>query len=251
MYATVERKPVSPVQPLVEHWLSLPTLVGDISCTSLITRLASDLGLLGDNTTIIEINTPREILGYDHFRQGRWIKREREQYYYLFGGDAIPLPNPGLGVYAVQSFLLNMQAQPIYHHPSTSTRASTSHYAGADHIPEGAAYQSYEGFVPQQPRRAYPGGPLPTQGMPEDSNATFVPARHSFAGFEYRDAAMFRQGVHTNMRTMINAQNAHADLLHRQQEWMQQRGEQLDDIQGTVDSNTEELERLFRHLRHR
>jgi hypothetical protein len=55
---------------LVEHWLSFPDLVGDISCTSLITRIADDLGILGD-ATIIDIDTPREIIGYDYFRQGR------------------------------------------------------------------------------------------------------------------------------------------------------------------------------------
>jgi hypothetical protein len=49
---------------LVEHWLLFPNLVGDISRTSLITRIADDLGILGD-ATIINIDTPREIIGYD------------------------------------------------------------------------------------------------------------------------------------------------------------------------------------------
>jgi hypothetical protein len=57
IYAALKRKVVSPVEMLVEHWLSLPNLVGDVSCTSLITRIANDLGILGD-ATIISIDTP-------------------------------------------------------------------------------------------------------------------------------------------------------------------------------------------------
>jgi hypothetical protein len=69
-YAALKRKVMSPVKMLVEHWLSFPNLVGDVSCTSLITRIADDLGILGD-ATIISIDTPCEIIDYDYFRQGR------------------------------------------------------------------------------------------------------------------------------------------------------------------------------------
>jgi hypothetical protein len=69
IYATLKRQAVSPVKMLVEHWLSFPNLVGDISCTSVITRIADDLGILGDATTI-DIDTPREIIDYDYFHQG-------------------------------------------------------------------------------------------------------------------------------------------------------------------------------------
>jgi hypothetical protein len=62
---------------LVEHWLSFPNLVGDVSCTSLITRIADDLGILGD-ATIISIDNRREIIGYNYFHQGRWVKKIQE-----------------------------------------------------------------------------------------------------------------------------------------------------------------------------
>jgi hypothetical protein len=52
IYAALKRKVVSPVKMLVEHWLSFPNLVGDVSYTSLITRIVDDLGILGDATVI-------------------------------------------------------------------------------------------------------------------------------------------------------------------------------------------------------
>jgi hypothetical protein len=74
IYDALKRKVVSPVNMIVEHWLSFPNLVGDVSCTSLITRIADDLGILGD-ATIIGIDTSREIIGYDYFRQETWVKK--------------------------------------------------------------------------------------------------------------------------------------------------------------------------------
>jgi hypothetical protein len=64
----------------------------------------------------------------------------------------------------MQSFLINEQAQPIQQQPPrTSARASSTNYAGADPLPQDAAYRSYENFVPTYPRRAYQGGDLPPQ----------------------------------------------------------------------------------------
>jgi hypothetical protein len=126
IYAALKRQVVSPVKMLVEHWLSFPNLVGDISCASLITRIANDLGILGD-ATIIDIDTPHEIIGYDYFRQGRWVKRIQEKLHCIHHKNAISLPNSGFGIYSVQSFLINEQAQPVQQQPPrTSARASSS-----------------------------------------------------------------------------------------------------------------------------
>jgi hypothetical protein len=78
IYAALKRQVVSPIKMLVEHCISLPNLVRDIRCTSLIIRIADDLGILGD-ATIIDIDTPRDIIDYDYFRQGRWVKRIQEK----------------------------------------------------------------------------------------------------------------------------------------------------------------------------
>jgi hypothetical protein len=41
--------------------------------------------------------------------------------HYIHHKNAISLPNPGLGIYFVQSFLINEQAQPIQHQPPQTT----------------------------------------------------------------------------------------------------------------------------------
>jgi hypothetical protein len=101
IYATLKRQAVSPVKLLVEHWLSFPNLVGDVSCTSLITQIADDVGILGD-ATIISIDTPREIISYGYFHQGRWVNKIQEKLHYIHNKSALPLPNPRLGIYFVQ-----------------------------------------------------------------------------------------------------------------------------------------------------
>jgi hypothetical protein len=70
------------------------------------------LGILGD-ATIISIAANREIIGYDYFRQGRQVKKIQEKLHYIHNKSAISLPNPGLGIYSVQSFLINEQTQPV------------------------------------------------------------------------------------------------------------------------------------------
>jgi hypothetical protein len=258
IYAALKRKVVSPVEMLVEHWLSFSNLVGDVSCTSLITRIADDLGILGD-ATIISIDTPREIIDYDYFRQGRWVKKNQEKLHYIHNKSAISLHNPGLGIYSVQSFLINEQAQPVQQQPPRSlARASSSNYARADPLSEDTAYRSYENFMTTYPRRAYQGGDLPSQGLSNlrrqefgsgrfyASSSNFVPARNSFSGFDHQYSATFRQGVHDNMRMQMSTQDTHTNMLCQQQQWMDQVGQQLEDIQETADANAEQLASKFR-----
>jgi hypothetical protein len=58
LYAMIKRKKVSPVKLMMTHWLEIPRLMGDIWCTSWVTRLAKNLGLL-ENASITYIDTPR------------------------------------------------------------------------------------------------------------------------------------------------------------------------------------------------
>jgi hypothetical protein len=225
----VRRIGPSPVKMPVEHWLSFPNLVGDVSCISLITRIASNLGILGD-ATIIDINTLREIISYDYFRQGRWVKRIQKKLHYIHNKNAIPLPNSRLGIYFVQSFVINEQAQPVQQQPpQTSAQASSSNYAGADPLPQDATYRSYENFVPTYPHRAYQGGDLPSQGSSNlggqefgsgrfyASSSNFVPARNSFSGFEHQYSTTFCKGVHVNMRMQMSTQDIHTNMLRQYQ----------------------------------
>ena len=46
MYAMAKRKKVSPVKFMMNQWLEVFTLVGDIECTSLVTQIATNMGLM-------------------------------------------------------------------------------------------------------------------------------------------------------------------------------------------------------------
>ena len=48
LYALVKRRNVSPVKSMMRHYLELFSLTGDIECTSMVTRIARNLGLLNN-----------------------------------------------------------------------------------------------------------------------------------------------------------------------------------------------------------
>jgi len=113
LYAAINKVPTSPVILLVSHWLSVPSLQGPVGCTSLITRLASNLHLL-ENSSLEFIDELRIYHGYDTFRQARMLKKERNVMYMLYDDKGkIRLPNPNLGLYVVQNFLIDIAATPV------------------------------------------------------------------------------------------------------------------------------------------
>jgi hypothetical protein len=158
----------------------------------------------------------------------------------------------------MQSFLINEQAQQFQQQPPrTSARASSSNYAGVDPLPQDTAYRSYENFVPTYPHCAYQGGGLPLQGTSNvgrqefgsgrfyASSSNFVPTRNSFSEFDHQYSATFRQGVHNNMRMQMSTHDTHTNMLRQQQQWMDQAGQRLEDIQESADANAELLARRF------
>jgi hypothetical protein len=56
LYATVKRKKASPIKFMMTQWAEIPRLKGAIGCTSLVTRIAKNLGLL-ENACVTYINT--------------------------------------------------------------------------------------------------------------------------------------------------------------------------------------------------
>lgn len=77
----------------------------------MITRIAENLGVLaGKEVEFLE--DAREVIGYDYFFQGHILKKVGEQYYMQYPhGAMIPLPNPDLRLYVVQSFLVNFESE--------------------------------------------------------------------------------------------------------------------------------------------
>lgn len=93
LYAAINKTPTSPVTLLVSHWLSIPSLQGPVSCSSLITRLASSLNLL-ENSSLKFIDELRIYHGYDIFRQAQMLKKEGNVMYMLYDNKGkIRLPN--------------------------------------------------------------------------------------------------------------------------------------------------------------
>lgn len=66
LYAMINRIHVSPIKCMLEYWLGIFRRGGDVECTSLITRIARNLGLL-DTALINYISTNRPTLEFDHF----------------------------------------------------------------------------------------------------------------------------------------------------------------------------------------
>lgn len=111
------------------------------------------------------------------------------------------IPNPGLGVFVVSSFLMDLQVKISAPRRSASARLATQpqvQYRGADPIPEGPAYTSYEGWGYAEPSsRAYTGDtaweqPTPTQSYESWGQASTDQWRqgsydYTQAGVQYYD----------------------------------------------------------------
>jgi hypothetical protein len=131
----------------MHQWLDFfGPVKGDVECTSLVTRLATKLDLM-ENYLVQKIPGGRTYLAFEYFRQVQLLKKKDGVVYMMYHGMSteIPLPNLGLGIYAMQSFLVGLK--PI---PQTLRSSSTrlvnmprAHYYGADTTPEGPAYTSY------------------------------------------------------------------------------------------------------------
>ena len=78
LYAMIKRKKVSPVKFMMTQWLEIQGLKGDVGCTSLVTRIAKNLGLL-ENAYVIYINVPRWLIDYDNFNHAHMLKRVRTE----------------------------------------------------------------------------------------------------------------------------------------------------------------------------
>ena len=76
LYAMVKRKKVSPIKFTMAQWAEIPGLKGDVGCTSLVTRIARNLGLLA-NASITYIDSPRWIIDYGYFNHAHMLKRAR------------------------------------------------------------------------------------------------------------------------------------------------------------------------------
>jgi len=109
LYAMIKRKKVSPIKFMMTQWLEILGLMGVVGCTSLVTRIAKNLGLL-ENASVIYINVPRWLIDYDYFNHAHMLKKGKGGKLVMMCVDyttEFPLPDQNLGLYVVDSFVFD------------------------------------------------------------------------------------------------------------------------------------------------
>ena len=74
----IKRKKVSPVKFMMNHWIEIPGLKGDVGYTSLVTHIAKNLGLLED-ASVSYIDVHRWLIYYDYFNHSHMLKGKRRE----------------------------------------------------------------------------------------------------------------------------------------------------------------------------
>jgi hypothetical protein len=112
------------VAHIVDYFKNVHKMLGHIECTSMVTRIAMNLGCPEmANLDYIEGDVP--ILGLDHFVCAR-ILREEPDYFLsmLYGHKVILLPNPGLRLYSCESLTLQFDQMEEGHHGFVGPRST-------------------------------------------------------------------------------------------------------------------------------
>jgi hypothetical protein len=96
LFAMVNRIKYTPVADIVDYFKNVHKMLGPIECTSVVTRIAMNLGC-PEMTNLANIEGDVPILGFDHFVHAH-ILREEPDYSVsmLYGRKVVRLPNPAL-----------------------------------------------------------------------------------------------------------------------------------------------------------
>jgi hypothetical protein len=151
LFAIINKIKLAPIISMVEHWRTMATRTGKIEITSLVTRIATYLGMLvGAQVTYFD--TPRETFDEEHFVQARLLKRVKGELVMIYphSSTTIVLPCQELGLYQVKRFTLNLASEddeetirPSRHSISGSGPATRSRTSRSDRnlIPESTTQQ--------------------------------------------------------------------------------------------------------------
>jgi hypothetical protein len=106
LFAMVNRIKYSLVDDIVDYFKNVHKMLGPIECTSMVTRIAMNLGCPEmANLAYIEGVVP--ILGLDHFVHAHILHEEPDYFVsVLYGHKAIRLLNPALQLYSCESLTL-------------------------------------------------------------------------------------------------------------------------------------------------
>jgi hypothetical protein len=155
----IKKRKVSLVKLMMNYWLSIPGLKGSVTCTSWVTHLVNNLGML-ENANVTFIDTPRWILGYTFFNKSHMLKKgENGNTVMMYKSyTEYKLPDQTLGLYVVENFVFELQKPGPAVGRSTSAhfiRNQNPRYQGEDTAPLGPTFTSYFGFDQVGPSQAH------------------------------------------------------------------------------------------------
>jgi hypothetical protein len=106
LFAMVNRIKYTRVADIVNYFKNVHKMSGPIKCTSMVTRIAMNLGCPKmANLAYIEGDVPD--LGLDHFCSRAYLGRGTQSFFiYVVWSQGDQLPNPGLRLYSCESLTL-------------------------------------------------------------------------------------------------------------------------------------------------
>ena len=110
LYAMVNKIRVSPAKAVVKQWLTNFRMMGPIECTSLVTRIASNLRIL-DGNPVPSIEGPRALIDETYLVQGHTLKKGPNNSLVFFSLGYVPLPNVGYHLYNYRSLAISFVPQ--------------------------------------------------------------------------------------------------------------------------------------------
>lgn len=153
LYAMVNKIKIAPVQKMVRQWHGNFRMIGPVECTSLVTRIATSLGVLNWARFTV-ITTPRQSIDLAYLVQGHTLKSAPDgSIVFFFPGyvNDIPLPYPRLHLYKSRGYTFELQPAEAPRRSSVSGRMTTSRSRNAAMDmppPQPQAFQGYAGYAP-------------------------------------------------------------------------------------------------------
>jgi hypothetical protein len=112
-FAMVNKIKYTLVADIADYFTNVSKISGPIECTSLVTRIAINLG--HSDLAYIEGDVPAP--GLDHFVPAHILRKEPDYYVYeLYGRKVIQLPNLALQLYSCESLTLEFDLMGESHH---------------------------------------------------------------------------------------------------------------------------------------
>ena len=113
LYAMLQKTKIAPMKEMFKHWLETFKASTSISCTSLVTRIATNIGAL-DGKDVTYISTPRIDIDEHYLMQGHHLK-------YDDAGNHV-----FLSLYKTLSLTFTLLEQEEAHRSSVSHRGTRS-----------------------------------------------------------------------------------------------------------------------------